>query len=716
MRLYVEVALPLPLNQAFSYTVPELWQERIKMGVRVLVPFGERILTGFVIEIRKKRLKKGLRLKEIKEVLDEKPVFSPFFLSFTRKLSNYYYSSWGELLQASLPPSYVIRSKTKIFLSEKGKEALWREKLPNKERLILNLLQKKAYTPFFLQKKYRIKNISSLLSQLSKKGLIHLRREMKKPVRRRLYLDPVPQRQLEIDFSLEKSLRTIVEQVSLKGEEKGFFNFLLFGPKNKRETVYFHLIKRVLVRKEKTLFLVPEISLSKCLIEKFENKLGKKVAILHSRMSERKRELEWQKIKDGEAAVVVGPRSALFSPIDNLGLIIVEEEHDDSYFQQEKPFYDARKGAWLRAREEKAILVYGSAMPTVGAFYRAKKGGYLLSLDKKEPKNNVLILEEKSKEGIVSLRFREKIRDRLKQGEQVLVFINRRGYAPLLICSKCNYIPKCINCDIALTYHKKEEKLICHYCNYYLPKMEVCPECGSKIIKMGGVGIEAVAEELKKSFPQNRIDSFTSDETETKKEQERIIRSFSRGKIDILVGTQLLAHQAALPSVSLIGILYPETMLALSDYRASQKTFQTIDLFMRPIRDDGQGEVIIQTALPYHFSIQAAASQDYISFFNHEIKLRRLMNYPPFSHVVGILFYGENLRTLARKSREFSAQVESIAKEVEILGPALAGVKRLRGVNRVQMILKAKKRKCLDEVLEETLKNVRLKKSICVFS
>jgi len=525
-----------------------------------------------------------------------------------------------------------------------------------------------------------------------------------------------PQKQLEIDFGLSGKLKKVSERITPKTPQKAFSHFLLFGQESERKALYFNLIKKVLAREEKVLFLVPEISLTEQLIDKFEKRLGKEAAILHSQMSERKREFEWLKVRSGEAKVVVGPRSALFSPLDNLGLIVVEDEHDDSYYQKESPSYDARRGAWLRAKEERAILVYGSSMPTVEAFYQAKKRRNLLDLEQEEQRREVMISGERSGREIMSRQFKEKIRERLGEGEQVLIFISRRGYAPLLICSNCRHIPKCANCDIALTYHRKEEKLVCHYCNYSLPKLEVCPVCKSRFIRLMGFGIEAVEEELKNYFPQARVASFATGEIKGKKEQERVIQSFSRGKIDILAGTQLLAHRTDLPSVSLVGILYPETILGLADYRASQKTFQTIRLMMSHLQEDGRGEVMIQTELPSHYSIQGAASQDYVSFFNQEIRLRRLMNYPPFSHMVGILFQGENLRTLAQKSREFSALVKSKAEEIEVLGPSLAGVKKLRGLNRVQMILKAKRREHLDEILQESLKKVRLRGSISVFS
>jgi primosomal protein N' (replication factor Y) len=715
MTLYAEVVLPLPLSESFSYLIPENWQEQVKIGTRVLVPFRSRVLTGFVTSLRKRRIQKDIKLKEIQEVLDEKPLFSANFLSFTSKLSDYYFTSWGELLQASLPPAYVLKSKTVIHLSAEGEEALKKEKLSKEEKAILTLLQKKAYTPSFLQRKFGRKSASYFLSRMARREYIHFQRDLKKPERRKLRPVSAPQKQLEIDFGLNGKLRKIVEGITQKGSQKAFSPFLLFGPENERKAIYFNLIKQALEREEKVLFLVPEISLTEHLIEKFEKRLGKEAAVLHSQMSRRKREIEWLRVRSGEAKVVVGPRSALFSPLDNLGLIVVEEEHDDSYYQQESPSYDARKGAWLRAKEEKALLIYGSAMPTVEAFYLAKRGGYLLDLDQEERKGKVTIVEERSGREIMSQQFREKIRDKLKERGQVLIFINRRGYAPLLICSNCRYIPKCANCDITLTYHKKEEKLVCHYCNYSLLKPEFCPECKSRIIRLMGFGIEAVDEELKKHFPQAKVSSFASDEIKGKKQQERVVRSFSKRKIDILAGTQLLAHRTDLPSVSLVGILYPETILSLADYRASQKNFQTISLMMSHLQNDGYGEVIIQSELPSHFSIQGAASQDYGSFFNQEIKLRHLMNYPPFSHMIGVLFQGENLRIVAQKSREFAALVKSEAKEIEVLGPSLAGIRRLRGVSRVQMILKAKKRKHLDEVIRNTLKKVRLRRSISVF-
>jgi primosomal protein N' (replication factor Y) len=713
MTLYAEVILSLPLDQSFSYLIPQSYQKKAKIGSRVLVPLGQRMLTGFIVRLGKRRVSPEFKLKEIAEVLDEEPVFSSSFLSFTRKLSDYYYSSWGELLQASLPPSFILKSKTIIALSEKGGAALQDKNLPSEEREVLGFISKGSYSVLFLKRKFKARNLSRLLSRLEKKGLILVQKEITKVRKKTASVSSLSHTQLEIDFSLDSQSRETADQIIRKVEKKVFSTFFLYGPPEKREAVYSRLIKEVLAKGRRVLFLVPEIALTRTLMERFEKKLGEKVALLHSQLSERKRELEWWKIKQGEADVVVGPRSALLSPVDHQGLIIVDEEEDESYYQLESPSYDARKGAWLRAKEEGAALVYGSGLPSVEAFYRARREKYLFCLDSERRERKVEIVDDRLERGLISSKLKEKISERLLKKEPILIFFNRRGYASYLFCSRCNYISRCIHCDIALTYHKREGKLICHYCNYSLDKMDRCPECGSRMIRERGTGIEAVEEELKTIFPRDRVALFATDLN--RREQEKILRDFWSGKISILVGTQLLAHQAELPPASLVAILFPETILTLSDYRASQKTFQTLSRMMKFLKSDNKAEVIIQTALPHHFSIRLAARGDYFSFFKEELKLRRLMNYPPFCFIAEILFQGENLRNVARKSREFSTRVKSSEQDLEILGPSLASVSRVRGINRVQVILKARRKKELDSVLRESLKTIKLRKSVWIY-
>ena len=712
MTLYAEVVLSLPVSQTFIYAVPESLRVKTLVGSRVLVPLGQRMMTGFVVKLRKKRVSSEIKLKEIVEVLDEEPVFSSAFLSFTRKLSDYYYSSWGDVLQASLPPSFILKSQARVSLTESGEDAARKDDLTKEEMEVLNLLRVKEYSVFFLKRKLTIKNLSTLLSRLEKKGLVQIQRDIKRMRPKRVLSVAKTESQLEMDFSLDAHSRKIADEIVSAFGQQVFSSFFLYGPAENRQSVYFYLIRRILEEGRKALFLVPEIASTQTLREKFEKRLGEKAALLHSRLTEKERELEWLRIKKGEADIVVGPRSALFAPIDNLGLVVVDEEQDESFFQQESPSYDARKGAWLRAKQEKAGLVYGSEIPSVSAFYRARKGGYLLYLKGRKEKKKVEIVDDRREKAVVSRRLAERIAIKLRTKEPILVFLNRRGYASYLLCSSCSLIPRCVRCDVALAYHKGEKKLVCHYCDYSTPAVESCPDCGSRMIRGRGVGVEAVEERLKRIFPQARTASFATDLD--RKNQNKILQEFRKGKIDILVGTQLLAHQFDLPSASLVSILYPETLLTLSDYRASQKTFQAVRQMMRFLKEEGEAEAIIQTALPRHFSIRQAASGDYVSFFKEELNFRRLMKYPPFTHLVEILFQGENLRYVARQSREFLSRVKEASIDVEILGPALAPVSLLRGRSRVQLILKARKKKELDDVLEKLLKSIKARKSILV--
>jgi len=465
---------------------------------------------------------------------------------------------------------------------------------------------------------------------------------------------------------------------------------------------------------KKALILFPEISITKSMIEKFERKIGGGIACLHSQLTEKQKETEWKRIKRGEVGLVVGPRSALFSPLEELALIIVDEEHDESYYQRESPAYDARRGAWLRAKEEGSVLIYSSFSPSVEAFYRAKKRGYLLSGQDNVNQPKIEIISFSKERRIISADVEEKIKEELKKRRSILIFLNRRGYASFLFCPTCGYIPRCPQCDISLTYHKKEKKLVCHYCDFSLPKSNTCPACGRRIIMMKSFGTEAVEEALKRSFPRSRIVCFDTDVVKSKREEEKITNLFSKGKIDILIGTQLLAHQRNLRPASLVIILYPETELSISDFKTSQKTFQTI-MQMIGLADKTQGEVIIQTGLPNHFSLRAAANEDYISFYKQEIEYRRLMNYPPFTVMAELWLQGKNLRTLARKSREFTDRIKNFSDRIEILGPAITRRPSYRKKQGIQWILKAKKRKELETFLNEIFLKLAAKKSILIY-
>jgi len=715
MKLYAEVIFPLPLNRPFLYSVPERLTEKIEVGSRILASFHNRKLTGFVVRLRRRKPPDIRSLKVIDDVLDSKPVFTPHFLSFTQKLSADSHSSWGELLQASLPPSFILKSKPKASISEKGRAALSGKSLDQKERILLSLLSNSSYSIRFLQQKSGLKNVSSLLNRLEKKEMIRISKDLSHSSRRTPRTKTVLPTQLEMDFSLDERLLQTSQRISPRLGLGQFHSFLLFGPDEKRESVYFALLRKNFGLKKTALFLVPEIRLTDTVRERFMSTFGQGVAVLHSRMTDSQRETEWKRVKEGGVKLVVGPRSALFSPLEDLGLIIVDEEHDESYTQKEGPVYDALRGSLIRGQKDAAVVVFGSSMPSVEGFCRAQRQGRLISLDSEVPRHRVIMAGVQAGGPRIDPLILRRIRQKLDQKKQVIVFFNRRGYAPFLICAKCGAIPQCGRCDISLSYHKGEEKLICHYCNRSQDNLERCVSCSGRMILGRSFGSEAVEEELHKTFPRSKIRAFNPDAVRRRGDQERLIEQFRNGEIDLLVGTQMLAHRRDLPRIPAVAVLHPEAALALSDFRAGQRAFGRISQMASFLENYEESELLIQTSGSPHFSITLAAKGDFSAFYKQELDYRRLMNYPPFGCLAEILFSGDDLRTLAKSTRIFHDSLLEFTDSVEVLGPALASISRLRGQSRIQVVLKARKRKDIDKALEESLPLVKTRRSVFVY-
>ncbi len=712
MNLYADVILPLPLEHTFTYSVPPELGERAKVGVRVLVPFGSRTLTGFVVGLRRKRPAGGLKLKPVAEVLDEASLFSPAFLSFSGKLSRYYLISWGEVLQAAVPPTFLLRSTALVALTERGCLALDQGALSGEEKEVASCLAEKPRSLRFLEKKCRVKSIPALLARMQKNELVAVEKEVKRVRRRKELGEEKAPAQLELDFSLDEGLQRAAAAVIESVAGRQFSEWMLFGPPERREPVYIRLIRDVLSGGGRVLYLIPEIALTPAVMEKLRRRLGEKAALLHSRMTGRQRETEWRKVKEARVEVVVGTRSALLAPVDDVRLIILDEEHDESYSQQEGLPFDIRRAAGLRAREEKAVLVYGSSMPTVENYYRAEKGRCLIDLTTASQLPRTVVVDSRKDPGVVSSRLRLAIQDRLDKKEPILLFFNRRGYASHLVCAKCGFVPRCNRCDLALSYHKREGRLVCHYCRNSVPASGTCPRCGGRLVVKRGEGVEALAEELKKLFPRIRVEVFATDEAGRKEDKERIIARFSGGDIDILAGTQLLAHQSGLPLVSLVGLLHPETVLHLADFRSGQKAYQAISRAFRFLRRGEDSEILIQTADPGHFSIREAVRGDYRAFYRQEIRYRRLLDYPPFSSLAEVVFHGENLRRVAAAARQFAARARSSGDRIKVFGPSLAPVSRIRGRHRVQVILKSGNRGELARSLRPALQGTSSKRSL----
>ena len=715
MTLYADVILPLPLDRPYTYSISIELEGIAAVGSRVLVPFGDRWLTGFVVGLRKKKPQISSRLKPVAEVLDEKPFFTPELLAFTRRLSRSSFTPWGEILRAAVPPSLLLRTRASVSLTPKGKEALEQGTLSDEERRVADLLEPRPHSPLYLEKKVQAKNLPALLARMRKKEIVIVEKKLKLVSRRERDELSAGPTQLELDFSLDDPLRKAARAILEAMAKKAFSPFLLFGPAGRREAVYFHLIREAAARSGRVLYLVPEISLTPALIEKYKKRLGDGLAILHSRMTDRQRELEWQKIKDSCAQVVIGSRSALFAPLPDLRLVILDEEQDQTYSQQEGLPFDVRKAARIRAEEEKAALVQGSAAPTVESFHSARKGRFLIDLGQETATAKVLLLDFRRASGLVDPRLKRAIQDRLEKREQVILFFNRRGYASSLVCGQCGYVPLCDRCDLSLAYHKKEGKLVCHACRRAVPAVLNCPRCGGRLIVRLSAGIEAVAEELKTTFPESRVEVFAADEAARKEKKDALLRGFESKEIDILVGTQFLAHQTGLPPVTLVGVLHPEMILHLADFRSGQKAFLLIRSAFRFLREGETSEVHIQTSAPDHYSIREAARGDYLGFFEQEIKFRRLLDYPPFSFLAEVFFSGENARRVAATARMFVTRVKDSGKDVQVFGPSVASMARKRGLFRVQVNLKTRRLETLNGVLSPSLKGIRSEKSVFLF-
>ncbi len=552
------------------------------------------------------------------------------------------------------------------------------------------------------------------MKRLEGKGTIEVRTAVSKPRVRK----PAPagprSGQLDLDFARDvpPALAAIEAKVA---RGVGYASFCLIGPAPTRQAAYGRLVRAAVGRGAKVLFLTPEVSMADALKERAAGWPGVRAAVVHGRLPRREREEEWRALLEGRANLAVGPRSALLAPLDGLGLIVVDEEHDDSYSQQEGQLYDARRGACLLASGgEGAVVVFGSSTPSVEAYHGALEAGALVSLGGPVPRFRTSVMDDRGEKAALSGGLLERIKGRLDRGDPVILFVNRRGYAPAVYCPACGHSPRCPRCDIAVSYHKKRDQWVCHYCNSTRTASPECPKCGAGLVRRRAKGIEAVEEELRRVFPGVRPARFDADEAAREKDRSRIVDDFRRGKVRILLGTSLLAHRADVPPAPFVGVIAPEALLGLADYRAGQRAFQSVARMRAFAEDDERAEVVLQTSEPGHFVIRAAAAGDYPAFYEAEIESRRALGYPPFTSLAEVVLQGRDLRTLARKSREFAAALGEAGKAIDVLGPALASVSRARGSYRVQVILKAGNEEVLAAALRGALERTGVKSSIRV--
>jgi primosomal protein N' (replication factor Y) len=494
--------------------------------------------------------------------------------------------------------------------------------------------------------------------------------------------------------------------------------FLLHGVTGSGKTeIYMRAMSKALSLDRSAMMLVPEIALTPVFSRRLRARFGDQVAIFHSSLQKGERFDEWTRVKNGDARVVIGTRSAVFAPVKNLGLIVVDEEHESSYRQQESPYYNARDVAIVRAQKESATVVLGSATPSLESFHNASKGKYtLVNLPERigaRPMATAKIIDMRTvfarhgKPRVFSDELLEAIRETRERGEQSIILLNRRGYSSFILCRSCGETVQCPNCDVTLTYHRSERVIICHYCNHREAVPRVCPSCGKKYIYYVGEGTEQLEEMIRLLFPALRVARIDRDTTTRRKVFEQSLADFSAGRIDTLVGTQMLAKGHDFPNVTLVGVVSVDVGLALPDFRAAERTFQLItQVAGRAGRGDRPGRVLIQTYHPYHYALRHACAQDYETFYVEELRYRQNHAYPPFVALASLLVHGPDLGRVRNDSLELRKHLDAANTErkCRVLGPAPAPLARLKGEHRFQLLIKSRSRKHLREIADAALK------------
>ena len=503
------------------------------------------------------------------------------------------------------------------------------------------------------------------------------------------------------------------QQIEEAIRSAAFRTFLLEGVTGSGKTeVYLKSIDACLAFGRSALLLVPEIALTPAVAGQFFHRFGDRVAILHSAFLDAERAEQWRRIRAGLATVVVGTRSGVFAPVRNLGLVVIDEEHDQSYKQQESPRYNGRDVAIVRAREAGAVVVLGSATPSLETRYNAERGKYtrvqLPERIERRPMPDVEVIDmrqeflETRKQATFSRRLVESVTERLERGEQTMLLLNRRGFSSFVACRACGERLQCVNCAVTLTYHRRDRRMLCHYCDYAEKVPSVCPKCGSEYLHFIGTGSEKVEEELHRDFPTARIARMDRDTVSGKRHFETILHGFREGDFDILVGTQMIAKGHDIPNVTLVGVVSADVGLGLPDFRAAERTFQLLTQAAgRAGRGDLPGIVLIQTINPEHYAVRFASEQNYEGFYQKEIQFRKLMRYPPFSALANVLVRSQKQEDALAMSAELGRKLDPAPEGIKVLGPAEAPVPKLKSEFRYQLLLKAADRKRLNETLRE---------------
>jgi primosomal protein N' (replication factor Y) (superfamily II helicase) len=784
---FAEIAVPVGFHQTLTYRIPASLQDGVRLGSRVEVPLGPKLMTGFVVALLDQAPVEASKLKPIRAVLDDdEPALIPEIIDLCRWAAEYYIAPLGEMLKVALPANMAARGKRQAVLTaddamiERARDA---KQILDADLPLIDELRKRPLpvTAIFEE----MKMSRSSIERLRDAGIIALADLLKDAVGVRydrfvvLESDPgglTPKQLGAVDLlqarggelsvrALEHAgvsaavLSALVKKsvvrierrarrhtldaflAGLEGAEAGeirysdeqraaveavhatlgtFAPFVLEGVTGSGKTeVYIELMRAAVKRGEQAILLVPEISLTPVFASRLKERFGERIAILHSNLSASERYDQWWRARRGEVDVAIGPRSALFTPFQRLGLLVVDEEGDGAYKQEETPRYNARDLAVVRAQLRGIPIVLGSATPSLESRENAARGKYtLLRMTKRveaRPLPDVEIVDlrkeraEKEDKGfvIISTGLKTALRETFDAGEQAIILINRRGYAPYLLCRECGHEFRCRDCSVTLTVHRREGLLICHYCGLRQRIPSKCPLCQGEVLQPIGFGTEKVEERFRRDFPDVTAEVLDRDSTRRKGSLVQILDRFRRGETRALIGTQMLSKGHHFPNVTLTGVLNADSILGYPDFRAAEKTFYLLtQVAGRAGRGELRGKVMIQTAFPSHYAIQHALRHDYESFYEAEIQFRRTFHYPPVTSMIALLFRGENLTDVDRAANECGRLLETAVQPLNgtrLQGPAPAPLARIKGVWRFQILLRSPMRTALRKAVESVL-------------
>ncbi len=781
----LRIAVNVPVAGTFSYTVPEGLVSRANVGCRVLVPFKNRKVAGYILE----RIGggKGKELKKIWDVIDPEPLFPKPLVPFFEWMADYYIHPIGQVIQSVLPGGLSIKSYKTAHLTKEGLRVLGGPQPNSEEKKILSWvrdhpskglplplqkiygLQKRGWLVVeerlkrrhggpLIKKFVRPKNGIDLGIVLSKRGgVLRARNELQfletvfrsgdilssklagmftngsylvdkwirkgvlEAYRGTVYRNPAGEiiSPSPVPPKLYKQQELVSNRIAAFIDKGGFSSCLLYGVTGSGKTeVYYQAVKQTIRLGRQAILMAPEISLAIYLEGIFRSRLGDRIAVYHSGLSHGERYDQWMRMVRGEVDLVIGARSALFSPLSDLGLIVVDEEHDSAYKQDRSPRYNARDAAVMRARMGNALVILGSGTPSVQSYQNGISGKYhLLSMPErieKRPLPEVEIVDMKVAEGerpkseMISPRLKEALEQNLTNGNQCMLFLNRRGFYRVYLCRSCGKPIRCPNCDVALIYHREENRLRCHYCGYCSETCTKCGSCGNEGLRAYGFGTEKLEHELRELFPEARIARMDADSTRRKGEAIRILKKFGEQALDILVGTQMITKGYDFPNVTLVGVIAADFSLGFPDFRAGERTFQLLSQVSgRAGRGEQKGNVIIQTFDPGHYAIRAATAHDYQSFFQEERQLRDQLGYPPFSHLAYLTLKGNSREETEKAARHLIQAIRGTlkkwprrGKEIQVLGPAEASIARLQGKYRWQILIKSKSASLMGHLLK----------------